>query len=108
MIGAKVFSSLIKERHIGINFRFPYPTGGHSDDACDWNSPDKHFTTVYQQISNSVVLQRKIDKTVYYVKIEWKGKASFTEKEKNYFVLMPQSNDFSFTCLFQALKLIYF
>jgi len=102
MIGAKVFSSLIKERHIGINFRFPYPTGGHSDDACDWNSPDKHFTTVYQQISNSVVLQRKIDKTVYYVKIEWKGKASFTEKEKNYFVLMPQSNDFSFTCLFQA------
>ncbi|MDU6505534.1 MAG: glycoside hydrolase N-terminal domain-containing protein, partial [Bifidobacterium longum] len=31
----------------GIKFHFPYPTGGHCDDACNWEANDKHSTTLH-------------------------------------------------------------
>src|SRR5665647_291261 len=87
MIGARIISSA----HPAIKFHFPYPTGGHTDDACDWNSNEKHSTTVIQQTENSALLERKIDATIYYVNIQWEGQAKLVEKEKNYFILQPAS-----------------
>jgi len=100
MVSARIKSAL----HPGIKFHFPYPTGGHTDDACDWNSNSKHSTTIVSQTENSALLERRIDKTVYYVSIQWTGKASLTEKEKNYFVLQPTSEDFAFTAAFTPSK----
>ncbi|MBP1612704.1 MAG: hypothetical protein H6Q13_152 [Bacteroidetes bacterium] len=98
MIAARVTSNGNKD----INFRFPYPTGGHSDDACLWNANDKHSTTLVSQNANSAVLKRQIDDTVYYVTIRWEGKATLREKEKNYFVLTPQGKTIDFTCAFTS------
>lgn len=84
----------------GIKFHFPYPTGGHSDDACDWDSNDKHATTIVDESDGEIVLKRKLDNTVYYLKINWEKPAAFIEKEKNYFTLQPESDEISFTCLF--------
>ena len=36
--------------HAGVNLRFPYPTGGHADDACNWNANDKHSTTIVRRM----------------------------------------------------------
>jgi len=99
-----VSAHIISTAHTGIKFRFPYPTGGHSDNACNWESNEKHSTTVIQQTGNSALLERKIDETTYYVSIQWEGKASLIEKEKNYFVLQPTSDDFSFTAAFSLAK----
>ncbi len=96
MIAAKIHSTL----HPAVNFRFPYPSGGHSDDACDWTKNELHSTVVVSQDDHSAILKRQIDATVYYVQIRWEGEAKLTEKEKNYFVLTPLSDDFAFTCLF--------
>jgi len=90
--------------HTGIKFHFPYPTGGHTDAACDWDSNSKHSTTIVSQTENSALLERKIDETIYYVSICWEGKAKLIEKEKNYFVLQPASDDFSFTASFTPIK----
>jgi len=73
--------------------RFPYPTGAHVDDACDWNSNSKHQTIIVEKSSNSVLLQRKIDATVYNVKICWEGAAQLIEKEQNSFNLIPLSDE---------------
>jgi len=100
MISARIHS----EVHPGIKFHFPYPTGGHTDDACDWSSNEKHSTTIVNQTENSVLLERKIDETIYYVSIQWTGKATIAEKEKNYFVLQPKSVDFAFTASFSPTK----
>lgn len=96
MIAAMVSSSL----KLGIKFHFPYPTGEWGDDACDWTKNGLHTTTVVKRSSQSVVLERKIDSTTYYVTIGWEGKAKFLEKEKNYFVLTPEKDKLAFTCLF--------
>lgn len=96
MIAARIES----KAHIGINFRFPYPTGGHADDACNWEANDKHSTTIVSQDGQSAVLKRQLDATTYYVTIRWEGKATLAEKSKNYFVLTPAEDAFSFTCAF--------
>lgn len=84
----------------GINLRFAYPTGGHSDDACDWNANEKHSTTVVKKENQLAVLKRQLDATTYYVVLSWEGNANLAEKEKNYFTLIPEGDELAFTCTF--------
>ena len=100
LIGAKINSTA----RPAIKFHFPYPSGAHSDDGCNWNKNEKHSTTIIGQTENSALLERKIDETVYYVNIQWEGNAKLVEKTKNYFVLIPASDEFAFTAAFVANK----
>ncbi len=83
-LGFKIESKKIP----AIDFKFPYPSGKHVDDGCDWQSNDKHSTEVVRKTANSVVLKRTIDQTVYYVIVNWKGKANLIEKDRNHFQLI--------------------
>ncbi|WP_394707655.1 hypothetical protein [uncultured Bacteroides sp.] len=96
MIAARIIST----EHPGIKLHFPYPTGGHTDDACSWNENDRHSTILVSQDKHSAVLKRQLDATVYYVTLSWEGEATLREKEKNYFVLNPQNDTIAFTCRF--------
>lgn len=93
-------SPLIGKGTMKVNLRFPYPTGGHSDDATDWNSPEKHKTEIVSQDETSVIFKRTLDATVYYVTVNYEGKASVTEKAPHYFVIAPESDNFQLTCDF--------
>ena len=99
-IAARLKSPLIEKGNMKINLRFPYPSGKHSDDATDWSVPEKHKTEIVSREENSFVLKRTIDSTVYYVAVQYEGKAAVEEKALHYFVLSPENNDFSFTCEF--------
>lgn len=83
-----------------IKLHFPYPTGAHADDACDWNSDNRHSTSIVSMRGNLVVFERRIDETVYYVAFQWQGNASITRKGPNYYVVTPAEGDFAFTCQF--------
>ena len=96
MMAARVLSA----SHTGIKLHFPYPTGQHSDDACNWDANDKHSTAIVKQDSQHAVLKRELDATTYYVTVNWEGKAILTEKGKNYFVLTPGDSVLVFTCRF--------
>ena len=96
-----VIAATIKSNsQIGINLRFPFPTGGHSDDACDWLSDEKHNTVLVQQDSCSALLRREIDTTFYYVNIRWKGHATLQKIGRNSFNLTPEDNTLTFSCGF--------
>jgi len=99
-MAVKIKSELISKGNLKLNFRFAYPTGNHSDDACDWNSADKHITTIIEQTEQGLTFERQLDCTTYYVTVNWTGKAVIEEKEKHYFVLSPESDDFSMVCYF--------
>lgn len=96
----KIAACIHSKARTGINFRFPYPTGGHCDDACNWDANDLHTTTLILQKPQRAVLERKLGATTYYVDIRWEGAAKLAEKQKNYFVLTPGEDKFSFTCAF--------
>lgn len=99
-VAASVRSKAFTNEALEIVFRFPYPTGKHADDACDWGSPEKHKTQIISSEDYKVVLERVLDGTTYYITIEWEGKAKWNEKEPHHFTLLPLGEEFSFTCTY--------
>ena len=83
---------------IAVDVRFAYPTGGHSDDACDWTKDRLHSTELVAHTSHSAVLKRTIDETVYFVMLRWQGSAQLRQKGKNYYQLVSKSPDLRLTC----------
>ena len=95
-----ISASIASPAHAGVKLHFPYPTGAHADDACNWDANDKHTTDIVCEDAQSAVLKRTLDSTVYYVSLRWEGKASLKEKAKNYFVLTPEEDKLAFSCKF--------
>ena len=95
MIGSKITGE-----HASINLRFPYPTGAHTDDGCNWNANDRHKTELVRQTDNSAILKRTIDQTVYYVTLTWDVKAELKEKAPNYWVLTADGRRLTYCCTF--------
>lgn len=83
-----------------IRLRFPYPTGQHADDACDWTSDERHTTTLVNSSEQSALLKRKLDGTIYYVRVQWEQKATLQERAPHYWVLAAEGDRLSFTCSF--------
>jgi hypothetical protein len=99
MVTIQVKSELFKKKQIKIGFRFPYPTGVHSDDGCDWNSPEKHQTVPIWQ-EKRLIIQRVVDNTQYYMMVEGSNTFTMTEKGKQYFVIEPKAKDNIFEASF--------
>lgn len=66
-----VAATVHAEEPVSIRFRFPYPTGGHSDDACDWGKDDLHATEIVAQGEGVAILRHTLDATVYYVRVSF-------------------------------------
>lgn len=101
-LAAHLCSPLIGRGRLGVNLRFAYPTGAHTDDACDRSVPQKHKTEVAAQSDTSLLLKRTLDSATYYVSLTWSGKAQVVLREPHYYVITPAGNDFSFVCEFAA------
>ena len=99
-ISSKIASPLIDAGRLKVKFNFPYPSGNHTDGACNWESPEKHRTIVAFNTENAVILERKLDATTYFTKVDWKGIAQMKEKQPHHFELSPKGKSFEFSCLF--------
>lgn len=99
-IAVKATSALFKEGEMGVKIHFSYGSGKW-EDACDWNSPDKHQTRLQDSTSHYVLFKRILDTTTYYVSLHWDGKAKLKQLKKHEFELVPLGDTtFSFTCQF--------
>ena len=94
-----ISASITSPARGGVKLHFPYPTGAHADDACNWDANNKHTTDIVFENAQSAVLKRS---TVYYVSLRWEGKASLKEKSANYFVLTPAEDKLAFSCKFTS------
>lgn len=95
-----VSASIHAHQPMPIKLRFPYPTGGHADDACNWEADDRHHTDIISMRRNVAVFRHTLDGTTYYVVFAWKGTASIVAKGANHYVITPTDGDFAFTCEF--------
>jgi lysophospholipase L1-like esterase len=98
LVSSKITSPMIDSGRLKVKFRFPYPTGNHTDDACNWNSPEKHKTTLTSVDDHSVIFGRTLDATKYFAKVDWKGTAKMDEKQAHYFELTPKGKSIEFSC----------
>ena len=85
-------------KQLPLVFRFPYPTGVHSDDGCRWDADPLHTTTIVGRGRQSVLLRRVIDATTYYVRISWQGKAKFQQQGAHRFTLTPRGKELRLLC----------
>lgn len=95
-----VAASITSGKHIPVSFRFPYPTGGHADDACDWTKDDLHLTEIVRLEGNQAILSHKLDSTTYYVTLSWQGSEAPAMQGRNKVVLTPTEDTWSFTAEF--------
>lgn len=95
-----VSASVVSPSRTGVNLRFPYPTGVHTDDACNWQANELHSTRLVSCTGHSALLKRTLDATTYYVSLQWEGDAVLAEKATNYFTLVPRGDTLTFSCLF--------
>lgn len=93
LVAAKITSQEL----IPVIIRFPYPTGGHTDDASDWNSVDKHNTEVVSLEADNAIVKRVIDETVYYANISWTGASFSADAENHQLTLTPSQAEWSFS-----------
>lgn len=96
MVSVEISSS----RRTPVAFRFPYPTGAHADDACDWSADDKHITELVKAGDNMAVLRHSLDSTYYYVNITWDGDVRTELAGRNEWVIIPLTDKWSFTAEF--------
>ncbi|MBO4444602.1 MAG: hypothetical protein J5814_07555 [Bacteroidaceae bacterium] len=96
LVSAHIVSSL----PIPIKLHFPYPTGAHADDACNWDAENRHSSTIVSTGDHSAAFRHVLDGTTYFVSFRWEGEASITRKAPHYFVITPSSGEFSFSCEF--------
>ena len=86
------------EKPLAVRFRFPYPTGKHTDSGCDWAPHANNRTDIVRQDSSSVVLRRTLDATTYFVSIRWEAPATFTCTADNDYRLTPREQGLTFSC----------
>lgn len=95
----RVAVSIVSGGRIPVDVRFPYPTGRHSDDACDWSRDDLHNTEVADVSDGVAVLRHTLGYTVYYVKLCFDG-AQLSRTGRNAVRLTPDRDEWSFTAEF--------
>lgn len=95
-------ASVQSEKPMPVEFRFPYPSGGHTDDASVWDADDRHRTEIVSSGAGNAVVKRVVDDTEYYVSISWKGKARLRQTAPNVLVLTPKGRSWSFCAGFSA------
>ena len=85
-----------------LTLKFPYPTGKHSDDACNWEEWERNITS-FEGLGNTCTdtLKRildgksRFDKAAYYVTLHWgKGRHQYCKREGTH----PLWNEQYFNC----------
>jgi hypothetical protein len=105
MIAVKINSELLSTGKLRIKLRFPYPTGEHTDWACDWNKVQKHVSTIGHIKGRSAVIKHMLDSTLYYVSLNWSDTSKIESPEPHCYVLSPgKTNHLEFSCLFTSKK----
>lgn len=81
-------------------FKFPYPTGAHADDASNCNLPQKHHSSIIEKGEQYVIIERILDESKYFIRIEWEGEAVFTSDDNHLFRLKVKDKNVNLSVRF--------
>lgn len=95
----RISAQISSRARIPVWLRFPYPTGAHADDACDWDEDELHCVEVVSSSPGVAVVKHTIDSTEYFVRLAWRN-AEFSQVGRNEIQLVPVKNKWSFTAEF--------
>ena len=94
---ARIKTKLLKDQRATVALRFSYPTGKHADDGNDWTKEERHLSRIISQDVNTALIERTLDSTKYYVRVQWEGAATLKACDHHYFELSTNSDVLTFT-----------
>lgn len=71
----------------------PYPTGNHSDDACNWTNTTNHHSKIIYSDHRRAIVSHILDDFTYYIDIRYSG-AEITKISDNRFLIQPQTSHY--------------
>lgn len=89
-------SRLLADGRALVALRFVYPTGAHADDASNWDAPQRHTSRLVAQTPHSALIERTLDSTRYYVRLQWSGPATLRQAGAHHFLLSTTANELAF------------
>lgn len=101
LISFRVRSGLISKGLLKVKISFPYPTGAHADAAADWNRPNLH-RSILKTDPQGASIERKIDTTRYFTRIEWAHEAEISETSPHQFELSSTADEFEVSIEFSS------
>ncbi len=102
-VGVKIESKLIVEGRLKIKFDFPYGKDCHVCPGYDFESRDKHVSSIVLSREKQAIIRRQVDSTTYFTHVAWNGAGTFNAGEETHnFVLTPAADNriFDFTATF--------
>ena len=93
---ARVKSDMLREGKAAVSLRLPYPTGNHADDAADWESEDRHISSIISETKNSATIRHELDSTTYYITVMWDGECSLNRVGLHEYRLSTDDNVMAF------------
>ncbi len=67
----RIVASINDPARHAVEILFPYPTGKHSDDACDWSEGRPHSVRMIGESANSATFCHIVDADIYYITLTW-------------------------------------
>ena len=95
-----IAATITSKAHTPIIISLPYPTGNHTDDACNWDAPDKHQSAIIARTDSTALIGHRIDSTSYFIALHWSGKAEIIERAPHRFALLHRHDTLSLVCEF--------
>ena len=95
----EIASCVKTDGKVEVLIRIPYPTGNHSDDACDWrtDAPQTVSFELQKSGANAIV---KIDSTSYHIDVRWSGEATLQQVDSHTLALSSENGNLDFRVTF--------
>ncbi|MFV0376940.1 MAG: hypothetical protein ACK5JD_06500 [Mangrovibacterium sp.] len=100
-ISTKIESPLIAKKQLAVQLKFSAGVAENTDAGYDFNSPEKHQSSLRENTANDAKIHRQLDTTNYEVELSWVGDAALDEAEAHTFILQAKSGgSLEVNCLF--------
>lgn len=84
-----------------VEILFPYPTGIHSDDACDWTSGRPHSVALADLGNDYATYRHTLDGQAYYITLYWQN-AEQPAVAENKITITPKGKKWKIGVLFTS------
>lgn len=88
LIAVSIESSLLSEHRLAVRFAFPY--GSPAMNAADWGRHEGNRSSIVSRSVSGVRLHREVDDDEYFVALNWRPNAYFTQTKTHEFLLQAR------------------
>lgn len=96
-VAVSIASPMIETGDLKLLLRFPYAAGSWGRDPADFDSPDKHTTTMTARTDGSAAFERKMDDKRYFCYAKF-SKADIDKTSEHRYLIEPSTKKDTFDC----------